>query len=98
MPIRWVGVPIPQDMTRPIRAGKRMWLIIRHACGLRKLLAHKKSRSLQGEVVVRLDKLKTYATLFYLAYCNAIRKDPRVVKQFIKVLEQIVKYYIFYKY
>jgi len=75
-----------------------MWLIIRHACGLRKLLAHKKSRSLQGEVVVRSDELKTCATLFCLACCNAMRKDPGVVKQSTEVLEKIAKYHILYRY
>jgi hypothetical protein len=52
-----------------------MWLMIRHARGLRKPLVHNKLGLLQGEVVVRSDELKKHATLFCLACRNAMRKE-----------------------
>jgi hypothetical protein len=79
-------------------AGRRMWLIIRHASGLRKPLVHNKLGWLRGEVVVRSDELKTYATLFCLACRNAMRKHPGIVKQSTEILKKVAKYNILYKY
>jgi hypothetical protein len=79
-------------------AGNKMWLIIRHDCRLQKPLVHNKLGSLRGEVVVRSDELKTYATLFCLACCNAMRKDPRIIEQSMGVLKKVAKYNILYKY
>ncbi|KAF2023593.1 hypothetical protein EK21DRAFT_94781 [Setomelanomma holmii] len=79
-------------------AGKRMWLMIRHACGLRKPLVHNKLGLLQGKAIVRPDELKTYATLFCLACRNAIRKDSIIIKQSTKISEKVAKYNILCKY
>jgi hypothetical protein len=79
-------------------AGRRMWLIIRHASGLRKPFVHNKLGSLRGEVVVRSDELKTYATLFCLACRNVMEKDSDIVEQSTKILEKVAKYNILYNY
>jgi hypothetical protein len=79
-------------------AGERMWLVIRHASGLRKPLVHNQLGSLRGEVVVSSDELKTYATLFCLACFNTIRQDSGIVKQSTEILEKLAKYNVLYKY
>jgi hypothetical protein len=79
-------------------AGNKMWLIIRHDCRLQKPLVHNKLGSLRGEVVVRSDELKTYATLFCLACCDAMRKDPGIIEKSTGILQKVAKYNILYKY
>jgi hypothetical protein len=79
-------------------AGRDMWLIIRHDSGLRKPTAHNKLGSLPGEVVVKSDELKTYATLFCLACYNIMRRDLEVIEQCMEILRKAGKYNIIYKY
>jgi hypothetical protein len=79
-------------------AGRNMWLIIRHASGLRKPTTHNKLGSLRDEVVVKSDELKTYATLFCLACCNTMGRDLEVVEQCMEILRKAGKYNIIYKY
>lgn len=78
-------------------AGGNMWLLIRHASGLHKPLAHNKLGSLRGEVVVNSNELKTYATLFCLACCYTMGQDSKLVEQCMQVLKKAGKYNILYK-
>lgn len=79
-------------------ASRKMWLLIRHSHKLRKLRTHNKLGSLQGEVVIRSDQLKKYATLLCLACCNATRQNSKITKQCMEILEKAGKYNILYKY
>jgi hypothetical protein len=78
-------------------AGRRMWLIIRHASQLRKPAVHNKLGMLRGEVIIDSNELKTYATLFCLACFNTMRHDSGIIKQSSKILEKVAKYNIIYK-
>ncbi|KAF2023777.1 hypothetical protein EK21DRAFT_118436 [Setomelanomma holmii] len=78
-------------------AGRKMWLVIRHASKLRKPPTHNKAGSLQGEVVIKSDELKTYATLFCLACCNTLRPDLDINKQCKRILSKAGKYNILNK-
>lgn len=78
-------------------AGKKMWLLIRHASGLDKSLACNNLGSLQYEVVVSSKKLKTYATLFCLACCYALGRDSKLTEQCKRILDKAGRYNILYK-
>ncbi|RMZ67761.1 Heterokaryon incompatibility [Pyrenophora seminiperda CCB06] len=79
-------------------AGKQMWLMMRHVPALRKPLGHGELGSLRGEVVVRSDELKTYATLFCLACYDTMRQDLDIIEQCMEVLRKAGKYNILHKY
>ncbi|OAL53542.1 hypothetical protein IQ07DRAFT_628797 [Pyrenochaeta sp. DS3sAY3a] len=78
-------------------AGRNMWLLIRHASGLKKPLAHNKLGSLRGEVVVNSYELKTYATLFCLACCYTMGQSSKLAEQCMEVLKKAGKYNVLYK-
>jgi hypothetical protein len=78
--------------------GRNMWLLIRHASGLRKPLVYNKLGSLRGEVVVNSDELKTYATLFCLACCSIRKLDSKTAEQCVDIMKKAGKYNVLYKY
>jgi len=73
-------------------ARKKMWLLIRHAQGLDKTYARNKLGCLLGELVVRSDKLRKYATLFCLALHQKLDRRPFVRGTCEKVLQRASKY------
>ncbi|KAF2676093.1 hypothetical protein K458DRAFT_425038, partial [Lentithecium fluviatile CBS 122367] len=77
-------------------AGTKMWLLIRHAPGLEKPRAAKLG-TLSGELVVKSDRLRKYATLFCLAL-HARDKRQLVRNACKRVLQRAGKYNILHRY
>ncbi|KAF2179577.1 hypothetical protein K469DRAFT_693945 [Zopfia rhizophila CBS 207.26] len=61
-------------------AGTKMWLLIRHDHGLDKSCAQNELGNLSGELVVKSEKFREYATLFCLA-CNQQMDQDRFGKR-----------------
>ncbi|OCK74398.1 hypothetical protein K432DRAFT_409897 [Lepidopterella palustris CBS 459.81] len=78
-------------------AGTKMWLLIRHAHGLHKPRAQNELGNLLGELVVKSEKFRKYATLFCLACYQRMDKD-RLAKKCDKILRKAGKYNILHKY
>jgi len=74
-----------------------MWLLIRHAAGLHKPCARKELGCLSGELVVKSDKFRKYATLFCLALRQMDRR-PSIKSTCEQVLQRAGKYNVIHQY
>lgn len=77
-------------------AGTKMWLLIRHAPGLDKPCAGNLG-TLSGELVVKSDRLRKYATLFCLALRD-LEQRPLVRNACQRVLQRAGKYTTLHRY
>ena len=79
-------------------AGTKMWLLIRHAHGLKKSFARNELGHLSGELVVKSEDFRKYATLFCLALCQRTDRSSLIRATCQKVLQRAGKYSIIYDY
>ncbi|KAF2809960.1 uncharacterized protein BDZ99DRAFT_462590 [Mytilinidion resinicola] len=76
-----------------------MWLLIRHADGLVKsLYAQRELGKLTGELVIKSQKFKKYATLFCLAFCQSMEHDCSARRRCERILRRAGAYNVLHKY